>query len=101
MVMESDLVKARYLADRLVMKAAGTDLSRMAKQLRRLLEPGPTMDEILATVAANDVKARAKLIGISRQAYYNLQAGKAKPTLATAQRLSELTGVPVEVIRAA
>jgi hypothetical protein len=93
-----ELNKALVLADKIVSATAGLPVNRPAKQLRKLLEPGPDMAEILALVPAADVKARARLIGISRQAYYGLLGGNI-PRPATVTRLAQLTGLSETMIR--
>lgn len=72
---------------------------RMAQRVFRMLEPPMTMSEILQRIPAPTLRERAKLLGISRQGYYNLCAGISIPSSNTRARLSDLTGVPVEQIK--
>jgi DNA-binding XRE family transcriptional regulator len=75
------------------------EIKRAATKLAKLLTPPPTMGEILLQIPAQSHTARAKLIGLSRQGYYNLINDMARPNTMTAARLAELTGIPVETIR--
>ena len=96
--MALDYVKARKLAEEL-MVASAPRYQATAKRLWAMLEPPLTMAEILELIPAPTVKARADMLGISRQAYYNLRSGSCLPAAATRERLARLTGVPAEAMR--
>lgn len=92
--------RARRLLDeleRLGHKPKGYILIR---ELRGLLEPLPTMKEIFDRVPGADVEAKAAKVGISRAAYYKIIKGQHRPQDQTARLLSEMSGVPIETIRA-
>lgn len=79
----------------------GTAMHAMASELRELLQPPPTLGEIILQLPSENHKERARLIGISRQGYYNLLQGVARPNTLTTRRLAELSGLSEEAIRAA
>jgi hypothetical protein len=96
-----ELAAAVELVDEILAATpAQTKIHRTAKKLRTMLEPGPDMEEILSMIPANNLRARAKLLGVSRQAYYGLLGGRV-PRSSTVTRLAEVTGVPESVIRSA
>lgn len=81
-------------------KASGVKpLLMTATKLRNMLEPPPTMREVLERVPGETLGERAVTIGISRQHYYNLERGIARHSAAVAKRLAELTGISESVIR--
>jgi hypothetical protein len=75
-------------------------LSTVVK-LKKLVQPPPSMEEILLRIVAPTHTERAKIIGISRQGYYNLLGGQVRPNSMTVKRLVELTGMKAETIRSA
>jgi transcriptional regulator with XRE-family HTH domain len=79
-------------------KGRPAELQRAAKRLRSLLVPPPTLSEIISRVPGDNHTEKARAIGISRQGYYNLLGGVARPNVMTARRLAELTGVPFDVV---
>ena len=96
-----ELAQAVELVDAILAATpARTTIHRTAKKLRKLLEPGPDMAEILAMIPANNLRARARILGVSRQAYYGLLHGRV-PRPTTVARLAEVTGVPEATIRSA
>lgn len=72
----------------------------LIRELRGLLEPGPTLKEIFDLVPGDTLKSKAGLVGITPQAYYKLINGLARPRAATLRQLSSLSGVPIETIKA-
>lgn len=72
----------------------------LLRELRALLEEPPSLKEIFDRVPGVDIKAKAAVVGISRQAYYKIIAGKVRPQDETVRLLSLNSGVPIEVIRA-
>jgi DNA-binding XRE family transcriptional regulator len=76
-------------------------LLNTAVRLKKMFVPPPTMEEILLKVPGETHTERALEIGISRQGYYNLLGGQARPNAMTAKRLAELTGYKIETIREA
>jgi DNA-binding XRE family transcriptional regulator len=94
-----DLQKAFALADRLTEQLEGQPAHALALRLRKMLQPPPTMREILAKVQAKDETERARLIGVSRQGLYNWMHETSRPSTFAAHRISELTGVPIDTIR--
>lgn len=53
------------------------------------------MAEILAQVPGDNLSARAKKLGVSRQTMYVWLSERFRPTLKQAKRISRVTGVPV------
>lgn len=74
-------------------------LMTMAVRLKKTIQPLPTAKEILLKVPGETHTERAKEIGISRQGYYNLLGGTARPNQMLVKRLSELTGVKADTIK--
>lgn len=75
-------------------------LVQAARKLWDSLQLMP-MDKILAMVPGESVSARARHIGITREAYYHWLRGSRRPDRRCAQRLSEITGVPAAMIMGA
>lgn len=92
--------RAAKLADRLVEGLVGApDLRKTAVQLRAMLTPPLTAEELLAKVPGATHNERAKALGISRQGFYNLRNGLSRPNPMLARLLAELTRVPEAQIR--
>lgn len=91
--------RAVKLADQILAATKGMPVNGLVAALRRQLTPMPTMGEILLKVPGETVTERAATIGCSRQGYYNLLAGTARPNPMTAKRLADLTGIEETVIR--
>lgn len=97
-----DCAKARVLVEGLLKIARkGTAAHAIASELQELLQPGPTLGEIILALPSENHKERARMIGISRQGYYNLVQGTARPNTLTTKRLADLTGLAEDVIKAA
>lgn len=91
--------QARELVEELLQHTrSGSQAHALAMELQGLMPP-PTLSQIILALPADTHKDRAAMIGISRQAYYNLIQGVARPNLMTAKRLAGLTGLSEEVIR--
>jgi hypothetical protein len=95
-----ELTRAQGLARKIIAATAGMPIQRSAQLLFKLLEPGLDMKDILALVPAPNVRAKAQLLGISRQAFYGLLGGNV-PRPDTVARLAEATGVSEDAIRSA
>lgn len=92
--------QARVLVEALVQHTRnGSQAHGLAIRLQELLRPQPTLGEIILALPAETHKDRAAMIGISRQAYYNLIQGIARPNTLTSKRLADMTGLSEEVIR--
>ena len=78
---------------------AGSAARAIVVELQGLLKPGPTIGEIILSLPSDTHKDRAAMIGISRQGYYNLIQGLARPNPITIKRLADLTGFAEDVIR--
>lgn len=72
----------------------------LIREMRKLLEPVPSMREIFDRVPGDDIKTKAARVGICRSSYYKIINGQVRPETKTVKRLSDLSGVPIEVIRA-
>ena len=92
--------RARALASELARHSRGVN-QEVAEKLCKLLEPPPSLHEILMQIPAEDHRERIRAIGISHQGYYNLMNGVSRPNTKTAARLAKLTGLPVDTIRQA
>lgn len=95
--------EARKLADSLLkVTRKGSVGHELATKLAALLKPPPNLAEILLSLEIGGThKDRAALIGLSRQGYYNLLQGLARPNSMTTKRLALLTGLTEEAIRQA
>lgn len=94
----SEVIQAYRLAAGLVERTRGST-RETALEICELLAPPPGLAEIMLKIPARTHLERARAIGISRQAYYNLMYGHARPNRLTAKRLAALTGVDEGVIR--
>lgn len=95
-----DQERARELVEELLERVRGTNKD-IVLELQELLGPSPTLGEIMLKIPSPTHKDRARLIGLSRQGYYNLLQGIARPNLMTTKRLADLTGLSEEVIKEA
>jgi len=93
-----ELERAQILADELVRRSRGEN-QIVAVELRALLEPPPSLTDIVMSVPGPTHKERAAMIGLSHQGYYNLIQGVSRPNSRTTHRLAALTGVAEDVIR--
>lgn len=97
--------KNRQQAIRLVervQRLAGEDpiVAPEAQRLWESLQLLP-MDKILVLVPGDTVTDRARTLGVSRECYYNWLRGRRRPDKNSAQKLSEITGVPATAIMGA
>ena len=91
-------LEALNLAERILLLVDGNPLLVTAAQRlhdRLLLPP---IEDILAKVPGDTLVARAKKIGVSREAYYLWVRGEQRPRGKAAKRISKLTGYPVKEI---
>lgn len=94
--------RARVLVDEMLRcTRKGSMAYERACELKALLKPPPTIGDIILKVPAINHKERARAIGISRQGYYNLIQGIARPNAITRKRLADMTGLTEEVIQEA
>lgn len=97
-----ECAKAQTLVDGLLkISRKGTAAHAIATELQALLQPGPTLGEIILALPSDNHKERAKMIGISRQGYYNLIQGIARPSTLMVKRLADLTGIAEDEIKQA
>jgi DNA-binding XRE family transcriptional regulator len=73
-------------------KATNSILSRVKARRREELV------RLIAMTGAT-VTERARNLGVARQSIYDWMSGRSWPNNATANRISKLTGVPVDEIR--
>lgn len=83
--------------NRHVLKAIERTIARQQKRVD-LITVLP-MRVILDKLPVSTPSARARLLGITRQAYYDWLNDKWRPNLRQAAKLAELTGVSVKEIR--
>lgn len=99
---KKEFAQAKSLVEALLKHTRkGSPAHLMAKELQNVLQPPPTMADIMLAVDGETHKDRAATIGISRQGYYNLMQGLARPNSITRKRLAELTGFAEEEIQQA
>lgn len=93
--------KAQKLADRLLARLpVDSEEHQIARKLRILLVPQLAPSDILQMVVpAGSVADKANVLGISRQYYYMLQAGKHRPSKELRERIAEITGVAETKLR--
>lgn len=90
--------EALKLARRLMKGSNDEGLVALATQIQdRLRRP---MTDILKKVPGKTVADKARLCEVSRQAYYNWIRGLSRPTGKQAEKISLLTGIPVDDISA-
>jgi DNA-binding XRE family transcriptional regulator len=99
-VSQKDAIK---LAEKVARMTGDKVFALRAASLKQKLHQKP-LKPIIAKINAPTWKARAKLIGVSRQAMWRWfkepgAPGSARPNIDQATRIAKLTGVPVEVIR--
>lgn len=100
--MTKDLAKIRSMVDALVkLTRKNTAAHAVAAELQTMLQPPPKLADIILSLPSETHKDRAALIGLSRQAYYNLIQGQSRPNTLTVKRLADLTGVAEEQVREA
>lgn len=78
------------------LKDAVKTVNQALKLLQRL-EMIP-MSYVLSKVPGATIVERSDAVGVSRQTYYFWLQGRSRPSLPQAERLAELTGIPVEEI---
>lgn len=69
------------------------------RELRGMLKAPPTLHEIFKLVPGDNVTAKAEALQITRPTYYDLAAGRRRPTDDTLKRMAKVTGIPVEILR--
>lgn len=87
--------KAQKLADKLIARLPHDSKEhQIACQLRVLLVPPLSPNDILGMIVpAGSAADKAYALGISRQYYYMLQAGKHRPSRELLGRISKISGV--------
>lgn len=89
--------KASTLVKQLLRLELDGDVRRLVEEIhQRLALP---MSEVLGLVPGDNLSARAREVGVSRQTYYQWLREETRPNPAQAQRLAELTGLPEHQIR--
>lgn len=71
------------------------DEAAIVSKIRKAL----TLAELFDMIETNGIIERIKIMGVSKQHYYNMRAGIARPSPDLAAHLSRLTGVSVDTIR--
>jgi len=83
------------LAEALILVTRGSDKELAIELRNRLLLP---MDQILAKVKGESVKAKAARIGVSRQTFYGWKNNENRPTPKQARKLAMVTRISAEKI---
>ena len=97
------VLKAVGLAEQLIKLTDDLDnvsAHALALRLRNAIRPQMEMRDILALVPGDTLRARADAIGVSRQTMYNWLEGIGQPKAGVAARLSLVTGISEDIIRA-
>ena len=81
-----------------LLEQAALNIVNIVKTLRRM-ERVP-MSYILSRVPGKTIVERAETVGVSRQAFYHWLHGRSRPSLQQAEKLAELTGIPLGDITA-
>lgn len=76
-----------------LLEQAALNIVNIVKTLRRM-ERVP-MSYILSKVPGETIVERAAAVGVSRQAYYHWIHGRSRPSIQQAEKLAELTGIPL------
>lgn len=69
------------------------------KELREMLQPPPTVASIFKKVPGENIAAKARTLQITRPTFYDLAAGRRRPSDDTLKRLAKATGIPLETLR--
>ena len=93
------IARAMKLADRLVEGVGNPEMNRIAVDLKKLLTPPPPMRDILALIPGESIMAKSRELGVSRQTFYNLMDGGTRPSLLVAERIAQVTGIDVEIVK--
>jgi transcriptional regulator with XRE-family HTH domain len=95
--MSTQAEQALRLIERLIEVAPDANLRLRAVRMRsRLLLP---MSEVLSKVPGRTIRERARLVGVTRQAWYQWMDGTARPSAKRAKQLERITGYPADEIR--
>lgn len=73
----------------------------LIRELRTLIVVPPTLREIFDLVPGKTIEKKAQAVGISRSLYYKTINGVHRPLDSTVRRLALVSGLPIEVVRAA
>lgn len=73
----------------------------LIRELRALLEPPPSLREIFDMIPGETIEAKAQAVGISRSLYYKTINGEHRPRDATVRLIASVSGLPIEIVRAA
>ena len=89
--------RKKELVLRAKVQQTAIDLAKLVKELREIdLVP---MSYIMSKVPGETIIEKMEKVGVSRQTYYFWMQGRSRPSLRQAERLAELTGIPVGDIR--
>ena len=89
--------RIKELALRAKLEATAIELANIVKELRRVdLVP---MSYVMSKVPGETIIEKMEKIGVSRQTYYFWMRGRSRPSPRQAERLAELTGIPIGDIR--
>lgn len=76
------------------------DAYPLIREIRQCLQMPPSMKEICAKIPGSNNFERAAAIGVTKTALQWWISGKNRPDKEHMEMLSEITGVPLEIIRA-
>jgi transcriptional regulator with XRE-family HTH domain len=95
---QADAERALKLVERLVKISPSRGLELHAKRLQQRLNAIP-MAKVLAKVEAGSISAKARMLGVTRQAIYYWLNDVTRPNEEQAKTLAKLTGFSVDEIR--
>jgi|SRR5215475_3247964 len=95
----------RDIAERLLKQLLTLDdiglraVERTLKRMQARSKENARLQAILAKVPGKSLAERARMVGVSRQAFHYWASGQARPNSQQLARLSELTGASVAKLR--
>jgi hypothetical protein len=100
MLTSDEMQQARDILEKVSLRTDAIG-QKMVTQILKMMGPPPTITEICDMVPGACDPERAKFLGRSRQAFWEIRHGKARPSNETVILLSTATGIHPERIRAA
>lgn len=94
--------RAQRLATQLIARLSRQSVEQaIAIKLHGMLIPTPTPADVLQMILpAASVVDKCRLLGISRQQYYELRKGVVRPRHETMQRIAKATGLSADTLKA-
>jgi hypothetical protein len=89
--------EALKLVDKIMAMKPDAAVMAAMQQVRGMIKL--PMSEVLIKVPGSTVVDKARVVGVSRQAWYAWKRGESRPNPQQADRLAELTGIAAHLIR--